>query len=121
MNSMHIVKGAIFSLEVSKVSKVSYLSRFHNQKVSKWHWLIFSPFGALAYSTLYFFCRKLLNLSALVLYLLPVKKVLFLALNSMKRPQHKQLATYILPISIILHLCPQICIDSQSQIIVSCL
>ena len=67
------------------------------------------------------FYRKLLNLSALVLYLLPVKKVLFLALNSMKRPQHKQLATYILPISIILHLCPQICIDSQSQIIVSCL
>ena len=53
--------GYFFSLEVSKVSKVSYLSRFHNQKVSKWHWLIFSPFGALAYSTLYFFLQKTLK------------------------------------------------------------
>ena len=25
-------------------------SWFHNQKVSKWHWLIFTPFGALVYN-----------------------------------------------------------------------
>ena len=36
-----------FSLEVAKVLKVSYISRFLNQKVWKWHWLIFTPFGAL--------------------------------------------------------------------------
>ena len=43
-----------FSLEVSKVSKVSYLSRFLNQKVWKWHWLIFTPFGALVNALLLF-------------------------------------------------------------------
>ena len=41
--------GYFFSLEVSKVSKVSNFFRFHNQKVSKWHLLIFTPFGALVY------------------------------------------------------------------------
>ena len=41
--------GYFFSLEVSKVLKVLYFSRFHNQKVSKWHWLIFTPFGALGH------------------------------------------------------------------------
>ena len=45
--------GYFFSLEVSKVSKVSYFSRFHNQKVSNWHWLIFTPFGALGSSKVY--------------------------------------------------------------------
>ena len=44
----------IFSLEISKVSKVSYLSRFLNQKVWKWHWLIFTPFGALVNALLLF-------------------------------------------------------------------
>ena len=39
--------GYFFSLEVLKVSKVSYFSSFHDQKVLKWHWLIFTPFGAL--------------------------------------------------------------------------
>ena len=40
--------GYFFSLEVLKVSKVSFFSRFHDQKVSR-HWLIFTPFGAIAH------------------------------------------------------------------------
>ena len=38
--------GYFFSLEVLKNSKVSFFSRFHDQKVSR-HWLIFTPFGAI--------------------------------------------------------------------------
>ena len=40
--------GYFFSLEVLKVSKVSFFSRFHDQKVSR-HWLIFTPFGAIGH------------------------------------------------------------------------